>query len=202
MRIDIDEWALRLAEATAARSTCLRRSVGCVLLDRDGIVLATGYNGVARGMPHCNEVIKKPVYHDDPRVITRFSNHAPVTFEFGNTIVGAFRADWFIQPGNKQCVALEDTTPHACAGASAKSGESLHSCEAIHAEQNAMLSCRDVKAISACYTTVSPCVHCAKMLMNTGCGLLVYREQYADTAGLDLWVKSGRKCRLLERKDS
>lgn len=55
-RPTVAEWGLHLARVTAERATCLRRSVGCVLLDHRGRILATGYNGVARGMPHCNEV--------------------------------------------------------------------------------------------------------------------------------------------------
>lgn len=56
MRITREEWALSLAAITAKRGTCLRRQVGCVLLNRRGHVVATGYNGVAAGLPHCNEV--------------------------------------------------------------------------------------------------------------------------------------------------
>lgn len=54
-RLTRDQWGLGLAYVTAQRSTCLRRAVGCVLVNSDGHVLATGYNGVARGQPHCNE---------------------------------------------------------------------------------------------------------------------------------------------------
>ena len=56
MRPSRDEWALGLAQLTAERSTCLRRHVGCVLLNARGHVLATGYNGVAAGETHCNKV--------------------------------------------------------------------------------------------------------------------------------------------------
>lgn len=56
MRISRDEWGLRIAEATAERGTCPRRKVGAVALDSDGYLLATGYNGVPRGWPHCDEV--------------------------------------------------------------------------------------------------------------------------------------------------
>jgi|SRR5665647_6862 len=55
MRLSRDQWAMQLALLTAQRSTCMRRSVGAVLLDVRGHVLATGYNGVAAGQPHCNE---------------------------------------------------------------------------------------------------------------------------------------------------
>ena len=41
----------------AARSTCSSRvSVGAVLATVDGRVVATGYNGSAKGQPHCDDV--------------------------------------------------------------------------------------------------------------------------------------------------
>lgn len=40
----------------AQRSTCARRQVGCVLTNAKGHILATGFNGVASGMPHCREL--------------------------------------------------------------------------------------------------------------------------------------------------
>jgi dCMP deaminase len=61
MRPTRDEWALTMALVTAERSTCLRRRVGCVLLNARGHVLATGCNGVAAGVPHCNEAVYRPV---------------------------------------------------------------------------------------------------------------------------------------------
>ncbi len=54
-RPDWDEYFLRLAELAATRSTCLRRQVGAILVSNRR-VLATGYNGAPRGLPHCREV--------------------------------------------------------------------------------------------------------------------------------------------------
>ena len=54
-RISKPDWAMSLAVITAQRTTCLRRAVGCVLLDKHWRVLSTGYNGVARGQSHCND---------------------------------------------------------------------------------------------------------------------------------------------------
>lgn len=56
-RPTINEWLINVARATSERSTCLRRSVGCVLADKQGRILSTGYNGVPRGFNHCNEEI-------------------------------------------------------------------------------------------------------------------------------------------------
>ena len=50
-----DEYFLQLATVVATRSTCNRKQVGCVLV-RDNNILATGYAGSVRGMPHCTEV--------------------------------------------------------------------------------------------------------------------------------------------------
>lgn len=46
---------MNLAVQAAARSTCPRKSVGALVV-RDKAVLATGYNGSIRGLPHCTEV--------------------------------------------------------------------------------------------------------------------------------------------------
>jgi dCMP deaminase len=50
-----DQYFLKIARDAAERSTCLRRHVGAVLV-RDKRILATGYNGAPRGVPHCLDV--------------------------------------------------------------------------------------------------------------------------------------------------
>ena len=49
-----DDYFIRIAREVSTRATCDRRHVGCVLV-RDKCILATGYNGSLRGLPHCNE---------------------------------------------------------------------------------------------------------------------------------------------------
>jgi dCMP deaminase len=49
-----DEYFVDIARQVATRSTCLRRHVGAVIV-RDKYILATGYNGAPRGLPHCAE---------------------------------------------------------------------------------------------------------------------------------------------------
>lgn len=133
-----DEWAVAMAALTAERSTCLRRHVGCVLLDARGHVLSTGYNGVASGQPHCNEI-------------------------------------------------------QACPGHASPSGTNLDGCLALHAEQNALLQCRDPYVIDTCYVTTSPCMTCTKLLLNTSCRRIVFIEAYPDSgAAKHLWESAGR----------
>lgn len=52
-----DTYFLGLAEAASKKSKDPRRKVGAVLVSPDRLVVATGYNGIARGLP------------DDPRVL-------------------------------------------------------------------------------------------------------------------------------------
>ena len=49
-----DEYFSSIALAVSMRSTCLRRQVGAILV-LDKRILATGYNGVPRGIVHCSE---------------------------------------------------------------------------------------------------------------------------------------------------
>ena len=49
-----DEYFMEMAELTAKRSTCMRRSVGAVIV-KDRHAIATGYNGAPRGIAHCEE---------------------------------------------------------------------------------------------------------------------------------------------------
>jgi dCMP deaminase len=120
--VNKDGYYLNIAKAVSLAGTCPRRQVGCVLVNSKGHIIATGYNGVARWLPHCSE--------------------------------------------------------HPCPGANKQSGEGLDACEAIHAEQNALLQCSDVHDIAACYVTVSPCIHCIKLLMNTSVKRIVFINEY------------------------
>ena len=54
MRMDFDEYCMEVAETVAKRSTCLRRQVGAVIVVGKHIV-ATGYNGAAAELDHCDE---------------------------------------------------------------------------------------------------------------------------------------------------
>jgi dCMP deaminase len=46
---------MEIAHVVATRATCDRKHVGALIV-RDRVVLATGYNGSIRGLPHCDEV--------------------------------------------------------------------------------------------------------------------------------------------------
>lgn len=97
---------------------------------------------------------------------------------------------------------LPHCTDQPCAGAKQAPGTGLELCEAVHAEQNALLQCRDVDAIHTCYTTATPCVHCVKLLLATGCQQVVALEEYPHDAAFKLWVR-GRPdgCKVDRERD-
>ncbi len=55
VRPDWDSYFMEIAQVVSKRSTCLRRSVGAVLV-KDKQILSTGYNGTPKGLPHCEDV--------------------------------------------------------------------------------------------------------------------------------------------------
>lgn len=80
-----------------------------------------------------------------------------------------------------------------CKGADLPSGTGLDQCEAIHAEQNAILQCRDVSCIETAYITTSPCPTCTKLLMNTGCSRIIFIDAYTDQSPRSLWKGEWRE---------
>ena len=53
-RLSWANYFMEFAKLAARRTTCMRRSVGCILV-RDRQILTTGYNGAPRGLKHCKE---------------------------------------------------------------------------------------------------------------------------------------------------
>lgn len=134
MRPPRDEYFLEMAHLVSTRSTCVRRAVGAIAVDAHNHVLATGYNGVPSGFPHCNE-------------------------------------------------------GHPCSGANARSGMSLDSCLAVHAEINMLAQCNGVTGIHTVYCTASPCISCLKALLTTSTRRLVFSELYPAPGAQELWTR-------------
>lgn len=85
-----------------------------------------------------------------------------------------------------------ETFPHRCPNSDAPSGQP-NGCEAVHAEQNALLQCRDVYAIDSCHCTHSPCLVCVKLLLNTSCRRVLFSHEYPHADARRLWAEAGRE---------
>lgn len=88
---------------------------------------------------------------------------------------------------------LTHCTDSPCAGASLPSGVGLDTCEAIHAEQNALLQCPNVQSIHTAYVTCSPCIHCAKLFLNTSVKF-IYCEEIYDESAVAILTRAGIQC--------
>lgn len=93
---------------------------------------------------------------------------------------------------NSVAAGLPHCTTKNCKGAQAKSGQDLHLCEARHAEDVALMKCKDVHAIYTIYCTTEPCVHCTRRLLDTSCKRVVFAEPYPTTSS-DIWTGAGRQ---------
>src|SRR6202171_238507 len=64
-------------------------------------------------------------------------------------------------------------------------------CGCIHSEQNALIKAGAQLSGKVMFVSASPCVMCAKMIINTTVGRVFYREAYRDPAGLDVLPQGG-----------
>lgn len=81
-------------------------------------------------------------------------------------------------------------TKTPCAGANLPSGQGLNLCEAIHAEQNALVAC-DVRFAHTLYCTTEPCVACTKLILATrSIKRVVFSEAY-PSGGRALFLNTG-----------
>lgn len=91
-------------------------------------------------------------------------------------------------------VGIPNCTDKPCEGAHLPSGSGLDVCQAVHAEMNAVLQCKDTQAISCAFVTTAPCINCLKVLANTSCQEIVFLEDYPDSVrSKDMWEMIGRK---------
>ena len=84
----------------------------------------------------------------------------------------------------------------------APSGTNLGECLCCHGEENAIVQAAyhgiSVKDATL-YTTFSPCLLCAKMIINSGISRVVYESGYPDEFSLDLFRQSGVTVEKFER---
>ena len=82
------------------------------------------------------------------------------------------------------------------------SGERHEICRAIHAEQNAIIQAglhgTDVSG-STIYCTHSPCILCAKMIVNTKIKQFVTCGNYADKSFKSLFKEAGVKYKIISK---
>lgn len=161
-RLPWDHYFLKLADLVSTRATCDRAHMGCVLV-RDNNIIATGYNGSIKGLPHCNDW-----GHDlQPDVLT--SN--------GVQLYRCVGCGWIRSlDGHKRmiCTKPADTgVGHLM--------EEGHCVRTVHAEQNALAQSAKLGKATAgatAYINGYPCWRCFMLLANAGIVRIVYSKAY------------------------
>lgn len=83
-----------------------------------------------------------------------------------------------------------------------KSGEKKETCICLHAEQNALLQAayHGISTNGAdMYMTDSPCLQCAKMIINSGIKKIIAEKQFSDELGIKLLKQADIELKILKR---
>ena len=138
-----DEYFYELAHVVASNSKCLSRKIGAVLV-KNNVVIATGYNGPPRGIPHCDK------RHNSDDLLCK---------EFGLKGLNLPKPNKTFPICPRRLLGYD-------------SNEGLHLCPATHAEVNciAHAAMLGIKAAGAqMYLTCGiPCKNCLAVLINAG----------------------------------
>lgn len=126
VRPDKLTYFMQITALVAARSTCLKRQVGCVLVDSDNNIRATGYNGVVSGMPHCDRCNRElnasgdelwdcPVIHAEINAISRYEGSRRDIKEVFVTTLPCYHCAKVIANTFSELIALyyRDDYPHS-----------------------------------------------------------------------------------------
>lgn len=101
MRASWDEYWFQIAAAVASRATCPRARIGSVLVKRN-MIIASGYNGVAAGDPHCPETPEHMALDH-----CRDSVHAERN-ALRNALVPAYGATLYVVGQRSVCIACRE----------------------------------------------------------------------------------------------
>ena len=74
----------------------------------------------------------------------------------------------------------------------------------LHAEANAIMkACKAGKSTDNCkmIITLSPCVSCAKLILQSGVSEVYYLEKYEDESGIDLLLEAGWEINFVHTSD-
>jgi dCMP deaminase len=76
--------------------------------------------------------------------------------------------------------------------------------EVLHAESNAIAKLarsNDSGLGATLFVTHSPCIHCAKLILQSGISRVWFGQAYRDSAGIDFLKNSGVEVKCIERQD-
>jgi len=169
-----DKSYLDIAEVWAKNSRARRAKVGAIIV-KDNMIISDGFNGTPSGFENdCEEVVGCKRYSEmtEGRMCAK---------EYTTTLPeGPYKG---IKYFHFPCDCIN------CPDAILKTKDYV-----LHAEANAItkLAKSNNSSVGATlYVTMSPCVECAKLIIQAGIKRVVYREKYRITDGIDLLERAG-----------
>lgn len=157
------DYYMDVAERTSKLSSAIRRQVGAVIV-KENRILSYGYNGMPTGWT--NECENK-----------EYMNAAKAGFMPHEDILEKFPHEEYdptVGANRRFRLVTKDEVLHAESNAIAKVSGSTESSE------DATL-----------FVTTAPCIHCAKMIFQSGIKSVFYRDTYRDDAGIEFLQKGG-----------
>ena len=164
------DYYMDVADRTSKLSHAIRLQVGAVVV-KDNRILSYGYNGMPTGWDNNCET-KEYMSSDAGGWLNPDEIDMRWPFQEWRESVTESGEKWGYNARYK--LVTKDEVLHAESNAIAKVSGSTESSE------NATMFC-----------THAPCIHCAKMIWQSGIKNLYYRDTYRDSNGLEFLEKSG-----------
>ena len=164
------DYYMDVAERTGKLSHAIRRQVGAVIV-KDNRILSYGYNGMPTGWD--NECEYKEYMSADAG--------------------GWLNPDEIFEkwPHKEEVTKITESGEEYKYNARYKL---VTKDEVLHAESNAIAKVSGSTESSedaTLFVTTAPCIHCAKMIFQSGIKSVFYKEEYRDTQGIDFLSKGG-----------
>lgn len=161
---------MQVAELTGKLSYAVRRQVGAVIV-KDNRILSYGYNGMPTGWENVCE------------------NKDYMSIDAGGWLnPDEINQQWPFQEWREMV-----TDDGQIYGYNARY-RLVTKDEVLHAESNAIAKVSGSTESSegaTLFVTTAPCIHCAKMIFQSGIKSVYYRDSYRDSAGIDFLEKGG-----------
>lgn len=191
-RVDVNELFTKMAMDVAGRSTCARVQVGAVIV-KNQRVISMGWNGVPHGQKHCYDHFKEKFDKIELSMGQwdlnqhNVARHEEITKDYNDNYDKRFE-EWIntteIKEEHHQFAVRNE----------------------IHSEMNAMIfAAKNGIATdgSDVYVVWSPCIDCAKALLQAGIKKVFYNKKYErDTRGIDFLQENGVICSQVEIETS
>ena len=164
-KLEYDKTYMRMADVLAQLSHSKRSKVGCLIVSEDGQIVSQGYNGMPHGMDNCCE---DKVYSYFPGKDCKHPENCSKGKECKC----------------EGCVLSERSNEYTL----------VTKPEVLHAESNAISKCAKWNSSTngaTCYVTLSPCVECSKLMIQSGIKRVFYKDLYRNTQGIDLLKQAG-----------